>query len=183
MSDIRSLELRKVSAPGRFGASLGDVGVVLSLVHPVSLVQVLARKGGAKVVEASLAKFQSVRVMRAGPGQFYVQSEGLADGLLAIELKRKLESAASIVDQSHGRVVIRIFGEKARAVLAKGLPLDLHPDVFALGQSAQSQMAHVGVHLTRTSQDEFEISVFRGFSESLWEWLCGAAAEYGFQVI
>ncbi|WP_196503219.1 sarcosine oxidase subunit gamma [Aestuariivirga litoralis] len=182
MPDHRSLELRSLARQGRFGASIGEAGVSLELLHPVSLVQVLVRKGGAKVVETGLARFKTARVMQAGPGQYYVQAEGKAESALSAELKKILGTSASIVDQSHGRVVIRISGTKARVMLAKGMPLDLHPDVFAVGQSAQTQMAHVGIHVTRTAKDEFEISVFRGFSESLWEWLCTASAEFGYLV-
>jgi heterotetrameric sarcosine oxidase gamma subunit len=43
-------------------------------------------------------------------------------------------------------------------------------------------MAHVGVHLTRVGRDAFELSVFRGFSESFWEWLTEQAEEFGYQV-
>ena len=69
-----------------------------------------------------------------------------------------------------------------RAVLAKGTPVDLHDDEFAVGRSAVTQMAHVGVHLTRTGEDGFELSVFRGFSESFWEWLTEQAEEFGYLV-
>ena len=43
-------------------------------------------------------------------------------------------------------------------------------------------MAHVGVHFTRTGEDAFELSVFRGFAESFWEWLTPQAEEFGYQV-
>lgn len=179
MSDSRALELKAKVRQSRLGLSEGVPGIGLCVLHPLSLVQVLARKGGAKAVETGFAELHSVRVMQAGPGQYYVQATGRAEGILATELKKKLRASASVVDQSHGRVVIRITGAKSRTVLSKGMPLDLHPDVFAVGQSAQTQMAHVGVHITRTDKDEFEISVFRGFSESLWGWLCAASSEFG----
>jgi sarcosine oxidase subunit gamma len=75
-----------------------------------------------------------------------------------------------------------VSGPKARALLAKGTPVDLHPDEFSIGRSAVTQMAHVGVHLVRTGKDEYELSVFRGFSESFWEWLTEQALEFGYQV-
>ena len=73
--------------------------------------------------------------------------------------------------------------DKARAVLAKGTPVDLHPDAFPVGKSALTQMAHVGVHLTRVGADGYDVSVFRGFSESFWEWITEQAEEFGYQVI
>ena len=54
-------------------------------------------------------------------------AENRGEGALYRELKAKLSGLASVTDQSHGRVIIRIAGPKARAVLAKGTPVDLHP--------------------------------------------------------
>jgi methylglutamate dehydrogenase subunit D len=87
-----------------------------------------------------------------------------------------------VIDQSHGRVMLCVSGPKSRAVLAKGTPVDLHADHFPVGKSAMTQMAHVGVHITRTGMDEFTLSVFRGFSESFWDWLTTSSAEYGYEV-
>ncbi len=175
---LRTLPLRKNARQGRFGADQGAPGVTFSIVHPVSLVTVIARKGKSKTVADALKTSKSVRVMWAGPDQYYVQGQGA----LYAELKKKLGASASVIDQSHGRVVIRIAGSKARAILSKGTPVDLHTDHFPVGKSALTQMAHVGIHLTRTGKDEFTLSVFRGFSESFWEWLTISAAEYGYQV-
>jgi methylglutamate dehydrogenase subunit D len=176
MFDHRTLPLRDIAKPGRFGAGDGAPGVTLSILHPVTLVSVIARKGKFKAVTTTLQALRGAKVMQAGPDQFYVM------GLPAKALKEKLGTSASVIDQSHGRVVMRIAGPKARAVLAKGTPVDLHEKQFALGASAMTQMAHVSVHLTRTAADEFTLSVFRGFSESFWEWLTVSAAEFGYAV-
>jgi sarcosine oxidase subunit gamma len=98
-------------------------------------------------------------------------------------LKALLVGLASCSDQSHGRVILRIAGPRARALLAKGTPIDLHPSAFGPGRSAVTQMAHVGVHLIQTGEDAFELSVFRGFSENFWEWLTEQAEEFGYQVL
>jgi methylglutamate dehydrogenase subunit D len=174
MSEMRALPLRDVSRQGRFGADTGAPGVTLSIIHPVTRVTVIARKGKSKAVADAL---KSAKPMWAGPDQYFVE------GIAAAKLKEKLGANASVIDQSHGRVVIRIAGPKARAVLAKGTPVDLHTDHFSMGKSAMTQMAHVGVHMTRTGPDEFTLSVFRGFSESFWEWLTDSAGEFGYQVL
>ena len=80
-------------------------------------------------------------------------------------------------------MIIRVFGPKARALLAKGTPVDLHPSAFGPGKSAMTQMAHIGVHLVQTDAGTFELSVFRGFAENFWEWLTEQAEEYGYQVL
>ena len=174
--------LADIAVQGRFGAGEGAAGVELSVRHPLSIVTVIARKGKSKAVAEALAGLKGAAVLWAGPDQYFVQAESRGEGALATELASLLTGAASVSDQSHGRVVIRLTGPKARAVLAKGTPVDLHPDVFAIGHSALTQMAHVGVHLTRVGADSFDLSVFRGFSESFWEWLTEQAEEFGYLV-
>ncbi|MBI2720035.1 MAG: sarcosine oxidase subunit gamma [Rhizobiales bacterium] len=174
--------LADVAIQGRFGADKGAPGVELSVRHPLSIVTVIARKDKAEALSAALAGLKGCVVQWAGADQYYAVSETYAEGALYRELREKLAGLASLSDQSHGRIVIRIAGPKARAVLAKGTPVDLHPNEFLRGKSAVTQMAHVGVHLTRTGEDAFELSVFRGFSENFWEWLTGQAEEFGYQV-
>ena len=172
--------LRDVAVQGRFGASRGAPGVTFSIRHPLSIVTVIARAGQG---EATAAALQGYTAQWAGPDQYFVLADGLGEGALYSDLKSRLSGLASVSDQSHGRMVIRIAGPKARAVLAKGTPVDLHPDDFPVGKSAMTQMSHVGVHLTRIGDDVFDLSVFRGFSESFWEWLSEQAEEFGYQVV
>ncbi|MCA0433571.1 MAG: sarcosine oxidase subunit gamma [Proteobacteria bacterium] len=178
----RPSPLAAVARAGRFGADRGAPGVLLSVVHPLSLVTVIARSGKSKATSEVLAGLRNATAMWSGPDQYYVKSSSHGEGALFAELRKKLAGIASVIDQSHGRVTIRISGEKAVAVLAKGTPVDLHPVHFAIGKSALTQMAHVGIHLTRTGEDSFELSVFRGFAESFWEWLCEMSLEFGYQV-
>jgi sarcosine oxidase subunit gamma len=172
--------LRDVAVQGRFGASKGVPGVTFTVRHPMSIVTVIARAGQGEATAAALTGYEA---QWAGPDQYFVLAEGKAEGALHRELKAKLSGLASVSDQSHGRVIIRIAGPKARAVLAKGTPVDLHPAEFPVGKSALTQMAHVGIHLTRVGEDAYDLSVFRGFSESYWEWITEQAEEFGYQVI
>jgi methylglutamate dehydrogenase subunit D len=179
---LRTSALQAIAIQGRFGADKSAPGITLSVVHPLAIAMVIARKGKSKALKDALATLKSVNVLWAGPDQYFVQSTSKPEAALYNELKSKFTNIASVTDQSHGRVTIRISGAKARAVLAKGTPIDLYTDEFPLGKSALTQMAHVGVHLTRTGKDEFTLSVFRGFSESFWEWLTSQSAEFGYQV-
>jgi sarcosine oxidase subunit gamma len=181
---------------GRFGADKGVPGVMLSVRHPLSIVTVIARKGQASALNAAAAAAcgtalpgvgesrvgKNVTFHWCGAEQWYAVAEGWPEGALHRDLKQRFAGLASCSDQSHGRVTIVIAGPKARAVLAKGTPVDLDPSVFGPGRSAVTQMAHVGVHLAQTGPDVFELSVFRGFSESFWEWLTEQAEEFGYQV-
>ena len=144
---------------------------------PALIVTVIARKGKAKALADALKNWRGARVQWAGAEQYFVLDKAFD------EVRKKLEGLASCSDQSHGRVIIRIEGPKVRHVLCKGTPVDLHESEFEIGKSALTQMAHVGVHLTRVGRDAFELSVFRGFSESFWEWLTEQAEEFGYQVV
>ena len=179
---FRISALQSVAVQGRFGADKGAPGVLLSIVRPLSIAMVIARQGKTQVLKDALAAMESVDILWAGPDQYFVQSSSKSEIALYTELKMKLEGIASVSDQSHGRVTLSISGPKARAVLAKGTPIDLFDDEFPIGKSALTQMAHVSVHLTRTGQDEFTLSIFRGFSESFWQWLTSQSAEFGYQV-
>lgn len=172
--------LRDIAVQGRFGAAKDAPGVSFSIRHPLSIVTVIARAGQREATAAALKGYDA---QWAGPDQYFVLAEGRGEGALYRELKARLSGIASVTDQSHGRVIIRVSGPKARAVLAKGTPVDLHPDEFPAGKSAMTQMAHVGVHLTRAGDDVYDLSVFRGFSGSFWEWITGQAEEFGYQVI
>lgn len=181
---------------GRFGADRGAVGVALSVRHPASIVTIIARKGKAEAASKAIAARFVAGLPAAGKSsaaegasfhwcgadQWYAIADGFGEGELYRALKETLVGLASVSDQSHGRVIMRVAGPKARAVLAKGTPVDLHHSVFAIGDSAVTQMAHVGAHLVRTGDDAFELSVFRGFSANFWDWLTTMSEEFGYQV-
>jgi len=189
--------LADVAVQGRFGADKGTPGVTLSVRHPISIVTIIARKGKSETLSKAIETAYkcplpgvgestnkgALTFHWCGPEQYYAVAEGKADGELYRDLKARLDGLASCSDQSHGRIILRISGPKARTLLAKGTPVDLHPSVFGPGKSAVTQMAHVGVHLAQTASDEFELSVFRGFSENFWEWLTEQAEEFGYQVL
>ncbi len=189
--------LADIALQGRFGADKGVPGVTLSVRHPASIVTVITRKGQSaalgKALEAAYkcplpgvgasTGSAALSLHWCGADQYYAIADGKGDGELYRELKALLAGLASCSDQSHGRVILRVSGPKARALLAKGTPIDLHPSVFGPGKSAVTQMAHVGIHLVQTGADTFELSVFRGFSENFWEWLTEQAEEYGYQVL
>jgi sarcosine oxidase subunit gamma len=189
--------LADVAVQGRFGADKGAPGVTLSVRHPMSIVTVIARKGQSAALSKALeASYQcplpgigesagkgAVSFHWCGADQYFAIAEGRAEGELYRELKSKLQGLASVSDQSHGRVILRVTGPKARTLLAKGTPIDLHPSAFGPGKSSMTQMAHVGIHLVQTDEDSFDLSVFRGFSENFWEWLTEQAEEFGYQVL
>ena len=192
----RASPLAHVLRQGRFGADHGLPGVALSIRHPASIVTIIARKEKAEAAAKAVAtrfgaglpaagkssQGEGVSFHWCGADQWYAIADGFGEGALYGTLKETLTGLASVSEQSHGRVIIRVAGPKARAVLGKGTPVDLHKSAFAIGDSAVTQMAHVGAHLVRTGDDAFELSVFRGFSANFWDWLTTMSEEFGYQV-
>jgi methylglutamate dehydrogenase subunit D len=193
----RRSPLHRILRPGRHGADRPEgPGVVLALRHPVSIVTIIARKDKATDLSGAMETHFGLACPPAGHStsngglalhwcgfeQWYAVSGGFADGALYEDLREHLAGLASVSDQSHGRVILHIEGPRARDVLAKGTALDLHPRALGPGRSAVTQMAHVGVHIAQVGPDAFELSLFRGFAVSFWEWLTEMSGEYGYEV-
>ena len=194
----RTLPLKQRLRQGRHGATPpGGPGVRLSIRHPLSIATIIVRGGQEAALSAQLKQRygvpapapgrmeigQSIVLQWCGAEQYYALAEHRLEGSLYAELKDALKGAASVSDQSHGRAVIGVSGKKARALLSKGSPVDFHPREFPLCSAAVTQMAHVGVHVSRCGEDAFELSLFRGFSEHFWEWLTEQAEEFGYETV
>ena len=189
--------LAGIAVPGRYDKDEGEPSVVITELTGLGLATVACRKGQASALSAAVRKAYGVdlpassRVAQGatisfigyGPGQWLAVSEALANEALASELAAKLQGLASVSDQSGGRTVLRVSGNRARDVLAKGLPLDLDPRAFPLGSAATSAISHIGVQLWQADDmRSYDLAVFRSLSESFWRWLTASAAEFGYEV-
>lgn len=142
-------------------------GVTLTALPEGRVLHLLARAG------APAPDLDGLRPM--APGQWLLVGDHPMDGAEVARLAARLPDVA-ICDQSHGRVRIAVAGPRAAAMLAKGTAVDL--DAMAVGASAATLVGPIGVHLTRTGGQAFELVVLRGFAESLWHDLAAMAAEY-----
>jgi sarcosine oxidase subunit gamma len=121
--------------------------------------------------------------MGTAPGQWLAVSDTLANGALAEDLAATLAGLASITDQSDGRAAVRISGPRARDVLAKGLPIDLHPKAFRPGDAATTVASLIGVQLWQVDDGPtYDVAMFRGYAGSFWHWLTASAAEFGYVI-
>ncbi len=198
MSDrhLRPLSaLAGLAIPGRYGKAAGEPGVTIVERSGLGLATVAARKGAPVRVavkasygvnlpdESAVVQGPDVSFVGYGPGQWLAVSESLAGEALARDLAKRLRGLASISDQSGGRTVLRVSGSRARDVLAKGLPIDLHPRVFSPGSAATSAIALMGVQLWQIDDTpSYDIALFRSLSASFWRWLASSAAEFGYEV-
>jgi sarcosine oxidase subunit gamma len=133
--------------------------------------------------DSTVARGPEVSFVGYGPGQWLAVSEALAGEALARDLAQRLKGLASISDQNGGRTVLRLSGPRARDLLAKGLPADLHPRVFGPGRAVTSTISLMGVQLWQVDDaPTYDIALFRSVSASFWRWLTASAAEFGYEV-
>ena len=160
---------------------------------PSAVVDLAARRGRAG--DLAVAVRAAFGIDLPGPGHFAAGAAVTAvwikpetwlllaprgeEGALARSVATAVGNAGSVVDQSHGKTRFRLAGAHARAVLAKGCRVDLHPSVFGPGRSAATQMAQVGtVLLQRDDGPGFELVVGASYAVPFLEWLADAAAEF-----
>lgn len=80
-----------------------------------------------------------------------------------------LEGAGYTTDQTDNWVMLEVTGPDTRAALERICPLDLHPDVFAIGDAARTVMDHIGAHILRFGPDTYLLMAARSFAGSFLE--------------
>lgn len=126
------------------------------------------------------------------PQTWLATREG-ADGTFPQTLRSLLGDCASVVDQSDAFAVIRLTGPRVREMLAKLVPIDVHPRSFRVNDVAQTLCGHVRVVLWRLEDGTssvptddgartdavFELWAGRSLADSLWRAVCHGGAEFG----
>ena len=106
-----------------------------------------------------------------GPNSWMVVASDIECGRAAGELLQTLQEAVgklgAVVDQSHGRSVLRLSGTRARQVMAKNTAIDLHPRVFAAGQCALTSIAHMNATIVQVDDTPtYDLFVSRSMARS-----------------
>jgi heterotetrameric sarcosine oxidase gamma subunit len=136
----------------------------LAIVRQPVIFSVLAHGGHEDWTRAALLAMPDVSVRNVGPGEWLIVSESLGVESLERDFSILDAGRVSFFEQSDGRTLLRISGPSVRKILAKCVPVDLHPNVFAEGQSGTMLCCHVSANVARTAADTFEIAVMRSFA-------------------
>lgn len=189
--------LDRLAEAGRLGKADQSPGLTVEERCDLGLATVMVRLGQVAVLGRTIRRAYGIEppsapryvpghqlaLAWAGPDHWLAVSNMVSNGDLAAELAQRLKGLASVSDQSSGRMVLRLSGPCVRTVLAKGVPLDLHPRAFGPGYAAVTAVAGIGVHLWQLDgEPTYELAVPRGFAASFWRWLAAAAVEFGFAV-
>jgi heterotetrameric sarcosine oxidase gamma subunit len=193
---LERLPLAGVATPGHFGRAgasgltivvRGDIGFAsvnakrdkrAALVAAVETAFGLALPDGARRTTVGALTFAGT-----GPAQWIASAEGAEAAGLATRLRGRLGPFATVTDQSDARLVLQLSGAQARDVLAKGVPIDLHPKVFKVGDVAVTQAAYTGVQIDRLDEATYQLATPRSTAGSFWSWLSASAAEFGYDVV
>jgi heterotetrameric sarcosine oxidase gamma subunit len=189
--------LAGLAVPGRYGRADGEAGSLIAERPSLTLKQVSARRGktreilervrgalGLEIEDASKrVALDGLAVMGTAPGQWLAAAEGPTGADLLTRMVRAVDGLATVVDQSDAKAILRLWGARARDVLAKGCPLDLHERAFRPNDTAVTQIALIPCQLWQLDEEPtFELGVPLSYARSFWSWLTASAAEYGYEV-
>ncbi|MEU8656666.1 sarcosine oxidase subunit gamma [Actinoplanes philippinensis] len=114
-----------------------------------------------------------VDVLRLGPDEFLVVGPPGAEDRLLAEYRGP---EVSVVDVSAQRTALDLSGPAVRELLAFGCSIDLHPRAFAIGDCAQTVLAHTPVVVQRR-ESGFRILVRASFAAHLAAWILDVSPE------
>ncbi len=126
----------------------------------------------------SPATTPSCAIYWLGPDEWLLSTELGREKDLAAQLGKNLAGQPhSLVDVTGSQLLMRLTGQRAREVLAKGCTLDLHPRAFKVGQCAQTTLARASMLIALVDDiPTFDLIVRRSFAEYAARWLRHSAA-------
>ena len=177
--DNRSALLGHLRA-GNFPAGEQTPGVTLAERWPLAILQIDGLPGGPADRPAATRMPGVPPLLQVGPQRWLVIDRRDRLDSLSASLATGLEGSV-VTDLSQARTVLRIGGGQARDVLAKGCALDLHPGVFPVGSCTATSVAGLAAVLVAVDDaPTYDLHVARTYGQYVWEWICEAAAEYGY---
>jgi sarcosine oxidase subunit gamma len=203
----RQSALDHLGLAGRGASAPGDAGVTLAEKTLPVAVNLRGKAGDPAFVEAvrgalglepptapnTVAASDGTALLWLGPDEWLAVQHDAAPGAEA-QLAAKLRAAlandaggqhAAITEVGESLCCIAVAGPRARDLIAKGCPLDLHPRVFGgVGHCAQSHLAKAAITLHQVGDaPAYDLYTRRSFSDYLWRWLEDAGREYGLAIV
>ncbi|MEA2871339.1 MAG: methylglutamate dehydrogenase subunit [Hyphomicrobiales bacterium] len=189
--------LHGLGVPGHYGRA-GTAGLVIEERTDLALASITAKRGKRfALVNAVNTAFGvalpdgprratrgSVTFAGTGPDRWIASAEGSEAAGFAAKVRARIGPFAAVSDQSDARLVLLLRGPRVRDVLAKGVPVDLHPKAFKAGDVATTLVAYIGLQIDMLDDaPTYQLSVPRSMAGSSWSWLNASAAEFGYDVI
>jgi sarcosine oxidase subunit gamma len=119
------------------------------------------------------------RWLSLGPVEWLLIDEAGLIGVAQHLAQALLDVPHIVSDLGAALAPIALRGERARDLLAKGCPLDLHPLAFTVGACARTLLGGFGITLHfRLPDPLFELYIDVGVARHAAEWLVDGAAEF-----
>ncbi len=129
-----------------------------------------------------VAQRGELAVLWLGPDEWLVVSDPtVADGVPDVAAGLRAATGgghAAIVDVSANRTVLEVAGARAREVLEKGCPVDLHPRVLADDTAVTTTLARIPVLLWKVDRTTFRVLPRASFAPYVARWLLDAMQEF-----
>ena len=142
-----------------------------------------------KKLNTTSMRGSDITILTLAPDEWLIVTKSGKGAEPEKRLRNKLQDQhASVTSVGEARTVIRLAGNNARNLLAKGCPLDLHPSAFGPGGCAQTLLARTDMLLhclpiNSSKFDSFDIYIARSFAEYAWLWIEDAGREYGTTIV
>ena len=188
--------LYRLALSGHYGRA-GVTGLVSQECSDLAFASVIAKRGKRfALVNAVNTAFGvalpdgprraargSVTFAGTGPDRWMASAEGSDAAGFAAKVRARIGPFAAVSDQSDARLVVRLSGPRVREVLAKGVPIDLHPKAFRPGDVACTMVGHITTQIDMLDDaPAYQLAVPRSMAGSFWSWLTASAAEFGHDV-
>ncbi|UEX79056.1 sarcosine oxidase subunit gamma [Spiribacter halobius] len=179
--------------PTRHGAldglpALQHPGVTVAPVLPGGVLNLRGRIGEAGfrdgVAEAlgaappaapnTVARGRGVTLLWLGPDEWLAVADPELTPSVEELMARLQGMHAAVTDLGDGQTWIELAGHQARDLLARGCPLDLHPQSFPAGRCAQTRLAQASVLLYALDSGRLWLQVRRSMARYLWSWLAAS---------
>ncbi len=139
----------------------------------------------APVTPNTVARAGERGIVWLGPDEWLVVSSPESREGVAEKLEESLSGLhVAVNDISSGQTITRLRGPRARDLLSKGCPLDLHPREFGVGQCAQSHIGKSNALIIQIDDTPtYDVIVRRSFADYLARWMLHSGMEYDIAVV
>ena len=152
-----------------------DIEALTQAVHSALGSPPPAHTGEATECEAGL-------LMRSGPLEFMLIGSEAAPQRVAQLRGHIAAEIGSVLDLSHARIRVQLYGAKAVEALGKLYALDFRPAAFPVGRFQLTGHHHIPCMLHRLEAQHFELYFLSTYAHGQIEALIDVALEYGVEL-